>query len=59
MTMLKAAMVAYDILSCDKTLPNHSFIPRDEVKKLLPFISEDRLKGAFTYFDAQAEMVER
>lgn len=58
-SMLKAAMVVYDALSFDKSLTNHVFVSREETRDLLPFISENGLKGAFVYYDAQAEMVER
>lgn len=57
--ILGAALTAYDILSYGKSLPNHSYISRSEALKMLPYINEKGLKGAFTYFDAQADMVER
>jgi glycerol-3-phosphate dehydrogenase len=58
-TILGAALTAYDMLSYGKSLPNHSYISRGEALKILPYINEKGLKGAFTYFDAQADMVER
>lgn len=57
--ILGAALTAYDILSYGKSLPNHSYVSRSEALNMLPYINEKGLKGAFTYFDAQADMVER
>jgi glycerol-3-phosphate dehydrogenase len=55
----KLGMIAYDILSINKTLPRHRFVNADETLKRVPRLNPDGLVGSFIYYDAQVSMVER
>ncbi len=52
-------MIAYDLLSFDKTLPRHRMLSRDETLEQAPGLSREGLRGAAVYFDAQVEFAER
>lgn len=56
---LKIGMILYDLLSYDKTLPNHSFWSREETLKREPLLNPDGLQGALSYYDAQVPSTER
>ncbi|MEM8714357.1 MAG: glycerol-3-phosphate dehydrogenase [Cyanobacteria bacterium P01_G01_bin.4] len=56
---IEAGMVLYDILSYDKSLPNHRRLGLKECSRLLPSLSTDGLTGAVQYYDAQVEYAER
>lgn len=58
-TALRAGMIAYDVLSFDKSVPRHSVLSRDEVIAELPAIRREGLQGAARYYDAQVEYSER
>ncbi|GHO51911.1 glycerol-3-phosphate dehydrogenase [Ktedonobacter robiniae] len=56
---LKMGMILYDLLSYDKSLPNHNFWNREEVLKREPLLNPDGLQGALCYYDAQVPSTER
>ena len=56
---LRAGMLAYDLLSFDKTLPRYRMLSRDQTIEQAPGISRDGLLGAVVYSDAQVEFAER
>ena len=58
-TALRAGMIAYDVLSFDKSVPRHTILSRDEVIEELPEIRREGLQGAARYYDAQVEYSER
>ena len=57
--VLRAGMLAYDVLSFDKSLPAHQIFSRDEVAELVPGLDRAGLQGAAAYFDGQIEYAER
>ena len=58
-TRMRAGLFLYDLLSYDKTLPSRKSLKRDEVIAREPQLSKRGLKGAATYYDAQAALPER
>lgn len=56
---LRLGMIAYDVLSFDKSLPRHENFSRQELIRLLPGIRREGLRGASRYYDAQVEFAER
>jgi len=56
---LRAGMILYDLLSYDKSLPNHRFLSRNEAVELEPGLAQEGLQGAASYYDAQCAFVER
>ncbi|MEO0537024.1 MAG: glycerol-3-phosphate dehydrogenase/oxidase [Cyanobacteria bacterium P01_A01_bin.123] len=56
---IQAGMVLYDILSYDKTLPNHRMLPVKKMRQLYRSVNPEALAGAAQYYDAQAEYSER
>ena len=57
--LIRAGMVAYDVLSFDKSLPRHRMQTRDEALAALPGLNPDGLRAAARYYDAQVEFPER
>ena len=57
--LLRAGMIAYDVLSFDKSVPRHRTYTRDQAIELLPGLERDGLQGAARYYDAQVEYAER
>lgn len=57
--MIRAGMIAYDILSFDKSLERHRFLSREEALKRAPALEAKGLKKAALYYDAQVEFAER
>src|SRR5215210_3326738 len=57
--MIRLGMIGYDVLSFDKSLPNHKMLSRDQVLEEYPGINPDGLLGAATYYDGQVEYAER
>lgn len=57
--MLEAGMVAYDVLSWDKSLSRHSVWSKRETLSRVPGLNRDGLYGAAAYYDAQVELAER
>lgn len=56
---IKAGMIAYDILSFDKSLQRHRMLSREETLKRAPGLKPEGLRGAAIYYDAQIEYAER
>lgn len=56
---LRAGMLAYDLLSFDKSLPHHRMLTRDETLRRAPRLNPEGLRGAALYYDAQVEFAER
>ncbi len=57
--MLRLGMIAYDVLSFDKSVPRHETFSRKQILHRFPGISAVGLKGGARYFDAQVEYAER
>ncbi|MFQ4135372.1 FAD-dependent oxidoreductase [Nodosilinea sp. PGN35] len=57
--IIQVGMVLYDVLSYDKTLPNHRMLSRQKTRQLFRAVDADELAGAAQYYDAQAEHAER
>jgi glycerol-3-phosphate dehydrogenase len=57
--ILEAGMLAYDALSWDKSMPHHGVWSRRKALERIPGLEAEGLRGAVTYFDAQAELAER
>ena len=56
---MRTGMIAYDVLSFDKTLPRHQMLSRTETLKKLPALEPEDLLGSAVYYDAQVEFAER
>jgi glycerol-3-phosphate dehydrogenase len=56
---VKLGLVAYDILSYDKSLENHRAYNCDELHMLEPYIRTEQCRGGFLYYDCQVEYPER
>ena len=57
--LIQAGMVLYDLLSWDKTLPNHRMLSAPQTRHLFPDLNPTGLKGAAQYYDAQVIQSER
>ena len=58
-TTIRAAMIAYDLLSMGKSLPRHRMYSRAQTLEQSPGLNADGLLGSAQYFDAQVEFAER
>lgn len=56
---VRAGMVAYDLLSFDKSLERHHMLSREETLRRAPGLNPEGLRGAALYYDAQVEYAER
>lgn len=56
---LRAGMIAYDLLSFDKSLARHHMLSREAALAHAPGLNSEGLRGAFIYYDAQIEFAER
>jgi glycerol-3-phosphate dehydrogenase len=56
---IRAGMIAYDLLSLDKSLDHHHMLSMAETLARLPGLRADGLRGACLYYDAQVEYAER
>jgi glycerol-3-phosphate dehydrogenase len=56
---LRAGMLLYDLLSYDKSLPNHRVLTAAEVKQGEPQMRDEQLQGGFVYYDGQVNSPER
>jgi glycerol-3-phosphate dehydrogenase len=56
---IRAGMIAYDLLSLDKSLPKHKMLSRAEALKVAPGLNAEGLRGAAVYQDAQVAFAER
>jgi glycerol-3-phosphate dehydrogenase len=57
--MMRAGMMAYDLLSFDKNLPRHRMLSRTQTLEKLPELNPEGLLGSAVYYDAQVEFAER
>ncbi|HEX8141128.1 MAG TPA: glycerol-3-phosphate dehydrogenase [Pyrinomonadaceae bacterium] len=57
--MIRAGMIAYDLLSLDKSLDHHHMLSRAETLERVPGLRAEGLMGASLYYDAQVEYAER
>lgn len=57
--MIRAAMIAYDVLSFDKSPPRHRVLSREETLKRFPGMSNEGLDGAAIFYDGQVVWSER
>lgn len=57
--LLRAGMIAYDLLSLGKSLPNHRVLDRDEFLRNEPGVNPAGLRGGVQYYDAQVAYAER
>ena len=57
--LLRAGMIAYDMLSLGKSLPNHKVLNRDEFLRNEPGVNPSGLRGGVQYYDAQIAYAER
>lgn len=56
---IRAGMLAYDLLSIDKSLPRHRMLSASEALSRAPGLEREGLKGAALFYDAQVEYAER
>lgn len=57
--LIRAGMIAYDLLSFDKSLDHHHMLSRAETLRRVPGLKAEGLRGASLYYDAQVEYAER
>lgn len=56
---IRTGMIAYDLLSFDKSLPRHQMVSAAEALTHAPGLATPGLRGAALYWDAQVEFAER
>lgn len=56
---IQAGMVLYDLLSYDKSLPNHRMLGDRKMRQLFRTVEPEGCRGAAQYYDAQVEYAER
>jgi glycerol-3-phosphate dehydrogenase len=56
---IRAGMIAYDLLSLDKSLQRHQMLTRDEALSREPGLNSEGLAGAAAYYDCQVQYAER
>jgi glycerol-3-phosphate dehydrogenase len=57
--LIRLGMIAYDVLSFDKSLPGHRMYSPEGALGLAPGLNPEGLRGAAVYYDAQVEYAER
>lgn len=57
--LIRLGMLAYDILSFRKAVPNHEMLSRAELQDEEPGLAADGLRAAARYYDAQVTFAER
>jgi glycerol-3-phosphate dehydrogenase len=57
--LLRAGMIAYDLLSLGKPLPNHRVLNREQFLRNEPGVNPSGLRGGVQYYDAQLAFAER
>lgn len=57
--LIRLGMIAYDLLSYDKSLERHRMLSREETLRREPGLDADQLLGAAFYYDAQVTFPER
>lgn len=56
---IQAGMFLYDVLSYDKSLPNHRMLPAHKFRQLFRSADHADAQGAAQYYDGQVEYAER
>ena len=57
--LIRLGMLAYDLLSFRKTVPNHEMLSSTELKDEEPGLAAEGLRAAARYYDAQVTFAER
>ncbi len=57
--VIRIGMLAYDLLSLDKSLPGHRMLGSREALRRVPGLNPEGLRAAAMYYDCQAEYPER
>ncbi|MGI8733341.1 MAG: glycerol-3-phosphate dehydrogenase [Pyrinomonadaceae bacterium] len=57
--LMRAGMLAYDLLSLGKSVPHHKMLSRGQALERVSGLNPDGLTGAAEYYDAQVEFAER
>lgn len=57
--LIRLGMLAYDLLSWRKTVPNHQMLNSTEMRAEEPGLREEGLRAAARYYDAQVTFAER
>ncbi|MCW2804559.1 MAG: Glycerol-3-phosphate dehydrogenase [Propionibacteriaceae bacterium] len=57
--VLRTGLIAYDVLSYDKSTPRHRIHSAAQTRQLIPGIDSDGLQGSGTYYDGQVPYAER
>lgn len=57
--LVRAGMLAYDLLSLGKSLPNHKIRNTEATRNAFPGLASDQLQGSASYYDGQVEFAER
>jgi glycerol-3-phosphate dehydrogenase len=57
--MIRLGMIAYDVLSFDKSVGNHHMLTPEEALQREPGLNPEGLRGAAFYYDGQVEYAER
>ena len=57
--MIRLGMIAYDLLSIRKTVPNHEMLNSAEIQAAEPGLRKEGLRAAARYYDAQVKYAER
>jgi len=57
--LIRMGMIAYDLLSLGKAVPNHEMLSGGEMREQEPGLRSDGLRAAARYYDAQVAFAER
>ncbi len=57
--LIRMGMMAYDLLSLGKTVPNHKMLGREAILAAEPGLAAEGLRAAARYYDAQVAFAER
>ena len=57
--LIRLGMMAYDVLSMGKRMPNHDMLSRDQMHAEEPGLNTEGLRAGVRYFDAQVTFAER
>lgn len=57
--LIRLGMLAYDLLSMRKTVPNHEMLNSTEIREAEPGLKTEGLRAAARYYDAQVTFAER
>ncbi len=57
--LIRLGMIAYDLMSISKTMPNHEMLNKNEIQSDEPGLQAVGLRAAVRYFDAQVPYAER